>query len=282
MYRQLQKGDIEFAYEMNKTEQWNDRIEDLMRLLEYEPNGCFLAKLNGIPVGHVFSVSYGKLGWIGLLIVRKAHRRMGIGRSLMMKANRYLLNQGVETIRLEAVPEISELYREIGFVNEYDSLRFKGTRIQITSETSQSIAFMNEEMIDEVAEFDATYFGAERKRVLRKLYQAYPQLSFVSHSKSKIFGYIMCRRAETGYVLGPWVCVPERKEIASHLLNACIKRLDREDSVCIGVPAPNQSAADILRRSGFFQYSKSIRMRFGKELVEHVNGVFAIGGPMKG
>ena len=231
VYRQLHEGDIEFAHEMNKTEQWNDTIEDLTRLLEYEPDGCFLAELNGIPIGHVFSISYGKLGWIGLLIVRKTHRRMGIGRALMIEARRYLLNHGVETIKLEAVPEISELYREIGFVNECDSLRFKGTRIQTTAEMSQNVVSMNEEMIDEVARFDATYFGAERKRILRKLHQAYPQLCFVSCSESKILGYIMCRKAEAGHVLGPWVCVPERNEVASPLLNASLMMLDREDSV---------------------------------------------------
>jgi hypothetical protein len=47
-------------------------------------------------------------------------------------------------------------------------------------------------------------------------------------------------------------------------------------------PAPNQFAIEVLREFGFEQYSKSIRMRLGKKLIERGNGVFAIGGPMKG
>lgn len=282
VYRQLQREDMNFVYEMNRTELWNDRIEDLMRMLEYEPKGCFLAELNGTPAGHIFSISYGKLGWIGLLIVDKAYRRMGIGRSLMLKAQHYLLSQGVETIRLEAVPEISKMYLEIGFVDEYASLRFKGTPCRVLSAESWSVASMNERTIEEVAEFDAGYFGAKRKKVLKRLYQAYPKLCFVSHKESRISGYIMCRKAESGYKVGPWVCVPKEEETAKSLLTACLEELDREDTVYVGVPAPNQSAANVLRHFEFSQYTNSIRMRFGKNLRESVEGVFAIGGPMKG
>jgi hypothetical protein len=39
----------------------------------------------------------------------------------------------------------------------------------------------------------------------------------------------------------------------------------------------------LLMKHGFVQYSKSIRMRLGPELKsERVQGVFGIGGPMKG
>lgn len=282
MYRQLQKEEVEFVYELNAIELWNDRIEDLMRMLEYEPEGCFLAELDGTPAGHIFSVSYGKLGWIGLLIVDKAYRRMGIGRSLMLKALHYLLSQGVETIRLEAVPEISKLYREIGFVDEYDSLRFKGNPSRVLPAENRSVASMKEKTIEEVAEFDAGYFGAKRTKVLRRLYQAYPELCFVSHKESRISGYIMCRKVENGYKVGPWVCIPKEEETAKYLLTACLEKLDREDTVYVGVPAPNQSAVNVLRHFEFLQYSKSIRMRFGKNLRESVAGVYAVGGPMKG
>ena len=76
-------------------EMWNVTIEDVRRMFEFEPDGCFMAELEGAPAGHVFSVTYGKLGWIGLLIIKKEFRRMGIARLLMLKANKYLLSRGV-------------------------------------------------------------------------------------------------------------------------------------------------------------------------------------------
>jgi GNAT superfamily N-acetyltransferase len=54
------------------------------------------------------------------------YRRKQIGTLLLKKDIDYLLNSGVETIRLEAVPSIAGLYRELGFIDEYDSLRFTG------------------------------------------------------------------------------------------------------------------------------------------------------------
>nr|MDO8133861.1 GNAT family N-acetyltransferase [Candidatus Njordarchaeum guaymaensis] len=279
----LRKKDISFAYKMNKTEQWNDREEDLRRMLDYEPKGCFLAVVEGKPAGHVFTVNYGRLGWIGLLIVKAEYRRIGIGRLLMEKAKQYLLDLGVRTIKLEAVPEFSDLYRALGFVDEYHSLRFKGVYNKKLTGSSTLIVNMKEDMIYDIAEFDTQYFGADRAKVLSKLYQAYPELCLVSCSKQEILGYVMCRKAETGYKLGPWICNPENLQIATDLLIACMKRIGDETSVFVGVPATNESAIEILSHLGFTQYSKSIRMRFGEELKDDcIKGVFAIGGPMKG
>lgn len=281
--RQLQEKNLAFAYEMVRTEQWNARVEDLRRMLYCEPKGCFLAELSGKKAGFVFSVNYGRLGWIGLLIVKTECRGIGIGQQLMETAKRYLLHLGVKTVRLEAPPLIADFYRTAGFVDEYDTLRFKGAHDKASGEGTQFVESMKEEMIDDVAQFDARYFGANRARVLGKLYQAYPELCLVSYSKSGISGYIMCRKGEASYNLGPWVCVPESGQIATDLLLACVGKIHYGSTVFVRVPSANESAVEILQRLGFVEYSKSIRMRLGEQLAdEHIQGVFAIGGGMKG
>lgn len=281
--RQLRQKDIDFAYEMVRAEQWNVTKEDLSRMLEYEPMGCFLAEIEGAPAGHVFSIGYQRLGWIGLLIVQNQHRKRGIGESLMLKAKRYLQRVGAQRIKLDAVPEVSELYRKMGFANEYNSLRFQGYAGGAHQGKSQKVSHFQDGIIERIAEFDARYFGANRERVLRKLYEAFPDLCFVVTAKSEVAGYIMCRKAELGYNLGPWVCMPENKNDAVHLLTTCLKHIGIEEPVYVGVPERNQSAQRILRRFGFSQYSSAVRMSFGKPLQnEYPEGIFAIGGPMKG
>ena len=280
--RKLEERDIDFAYKMTVVEKWNDRVEDIHRMLGYEPNGCFMAEADGRRAGHVFTVGYGKLGWIGLLIVKADYRRMGISRLLMEKAENYLLSQGVETIKLEAVPEISNLYRTLGFEDEYDSSRFMGTCRNISSSENASISLAQQKDMGELARFDAEYFGANRERVLTGLYQANPRLCLVSHIKSEIVGYIICRRALRGFKVGPWVCDTENPQAARRLLIECMNRLEAGAEVYVGVPAVNETAVKILQELGFEQFSKSIRMRLGKEFKECVKGVFAIGDPMKG
>jgi predicted N-acetyltransferase YhbS len=280
--RTLTEKDIEFAYELNTTEQWNDRKEDLLRMYNYEPKGCFIAELQKKPIGHIFSVSYGKLGWIGLLIVKTEHRRKGTATQLMKRAVDYLLQCGVETIKLEAVPEMAELYRKLGFIDECDSLRFSKTLAKPDLQAKDGPAPIKKENISEIAEFDEKFFGANRTKVLASLFKENTQLCLAAYDREAVDGYIMCRKAKNGFKIGPFVCNPENTQTADDLLQALANRLV-STTLYVGLPATNKNAVDLLTKRGFTRYSMSIRMRLGQELKnERVQGVFGIGGPMKG
>jgi hypothetical protein len=189
----------------------------------------------------------------------------------------------VETIRLEAVSSIATIYRKLGFVDEYDSLRFLGINRKIDSAVSSKVKLLRKEATKEIAKLDAEYFGANRIKVLSSLYHDHPKLCFVSYAGSKLVGYIMCRKAEKGYRVGPWVCNPENAQAARELLAKCMETIGENGKLYVGVPAVNKIAVEILQGLGFGQYSKSIRMYFGEKLeTERVSGVFAIGGPEKG
>lgn len=264
-------------------EQLNDTRNDIKRMFRYEPDGCFVAEVNSKPVGHVFSISYGKLGWIGLLIVKAEYRRKGIGTHLTKSTIDYLLNSGVKTIKLEARPKIANLYRKLGFIDEYASLRFIGVTRKITSLLSPYVKSLKKEQLMALAKFDTEFFGVHRIKVLSGLHQDNPQLCFVSQIESKILGYIMCRKTESGYRIGPWVCNPENPQASRDLLIKCMKTIGSNEKLYVGTPALNQKAVEILHNLNFKQYSKSIRMYFGKKLgTERLNGIFAISGPEKG
>jgi len=281
--RLFRKSDVKFAYEMTKIEEWNCAEEDIKRMLSLNPSGCFIVETDGERAGHVFSVNYGKLGWIGFLIVRAECREKGVGTLLMKKAINHLFAYGVETIRLEAVPAIANLYRKLRFADEYDSLRFSESHQKIAYPTGSNVKLLKENMIREIAEFDAEYFGANRSDVLFSLYRDYPKLCFFSYAGSEVAGYLMCRKAESGYRVGPWVCNPENPKTAQELLMRCMETLGQNEKIYVGVPTVNKAAIGILRELGFKQYSKSIRMYAGKRIIaECVDGIFAIGGPEKG
>jgi ribosomal protein S18 acetylase RimI-like enzyme len=281
--RLLRERDTDFAHKMTVREQWNVSKSDVKRMFSYEPKGCFIAEVKGLPAAHVFTVNYGKVGWVGLLIVKAEYRKKGIATLLTKKAIDYLVHCGVETIKLEAVPEIADLYRKLGFFDEYGSLRFIGRGRATVSIQSDSATSFEKERMSEIAGFDAAYFGADRTRVLMSLYQENPDLCFASYDGSKIVGYIMCRKAEEGCNVGPFVCDPEEPQTARGLLAKCMQEIGSKMNMYLGVSAVNRGAVEILQEFGFEQYSKSIRMRFGKNLRnERTGGIFAIGGAMKG
>lgn len=281
--RTLKAKDIDSVYKIYAVEQWNDRKNDIQRMFSYEPEGCFVAEIDGKIAGHIFSVRYGKFGWIGLLIVKAEHRRKGIGTSLTKKTMDYLLNHEIKTIKLDGVPDVSDLYRKLRFVDEYDSLRFKATNKQATSLKNSSVAPLEKEMMTKIAAFDSEYFGGDRSRVLKKLFEENTRRCFVSYAESEVAGYIMSRRLEKGYRIGPWVCDPKNQQTATDLLTNCMEALGHDTAIYVGVPAINKLAVELLRESGFEQYSKSIRMRYGKKLEnDRAEGIFGIGGPEKG
>jgi ribosomal protein S18 acetylase RimI-like enzyme len=280
--RKFKVKDVDFAYNMTATEDWNVTRNDIVRVFDFEPQGCFVADVDGKAAGHVFAVAYGSLGWIGLLIVKSDYRRRGIGSILMKKAMEYLLAQQVKTIKLDAVPEIARLYRKLGFSDEYDSLRFAGTNEHANVSSISSARKVELKMIPDIVRFDARYFGAERARVLGTLFAENPGLSFVSYTGSNVTGYITCRKAEVGYNLGPWVCKPNKLQVAEELLLACLGKVKSSERIHVGLPSPNEHAVKLLIKHGFHQHSKSIRMNFGRKAAEEPEGIFAIAGAMKG
>ncbi|MCJ7423633.1 hypothetical protein MUP01_05115 [Candidatus Bathyarchaeota archaeon] len=160
----------------------------------------------------------------------------------MKKVIEYLLNQGVETIKLEAVPEVPSLYRKLGFVNEYDSLRFVRDRKETAPDLKMRyVSPLEPAAIDRVAAFAEKYFGANRMKVINQLFQEYPPHCFVARSDTIICGYIMCRKAETGYKLGPWICDQKHTETVEELLATCLSSL-KQDNVYVGVPSVNKAA----------------------------------------
>jgi len=282
--RLLTEHDISFVTQLTNPERWGYLSCDIKRYVECEPKGCFTAELDRKQAGHIFSIGYGNLGWIGLLIVKAEYRKKGIGIMLMKKAIRYLLNRGVETIRLEAVPNTADLYRKLGFVDEYDSLRFMKIYRKATHPYSRCLEHIKEEELNELAQFDAQYFGANRSKVLGRLYRDYPQYCFVSKKKHKIIGYIMARKTTNGFWLGPWTCNPQHLNVAKQLITSCIDSLnEKNQELRAGMPSPNLAATRLLQSLGFKIVSKSIRMFKGKPNSSgNISGVYGIGGPEKG
>lgn len=61
LIRALTERDIDFVVAPTQKEGWGYLRSDIMRCLECEPDGCFIAERDAQIVGHVFSISYGRL-----------------------------------------------------------------------------------------------------------------------------------------------------------------------------------------------------------------------------
>ena len=277
--REMTVEDLDFCLNMFRITGWGNTIDDVLRMISYEPGGCFVASIEGEDVGMVGSIGYGEVGYLGNLIVLLGHRGRGIGAALMKEAMEHLLESGVKSIRLDSVPKAIPLYKRLGFREESLSLRFTG----LATETgSTGCEWMMESDLPEVSDFDLRFFGAPRGRVMRRVYADFPQLCFVVREDSRLAGFIMAKEGEGRTRIGPWICEPDKPGIAEKLLHRLMDEV-AGDTLWAGVPEGNQSSVEILLRNGFISSPSSHRMCHSEcGETGMVEGIFGVGGPDKG
>jgi ribosomal protein S18 acetylase RimI-like enzyme len=265
-------------------EGWGHTRRDVERCWNLEPNGCFIAESENKPVGHIFSVIFGKIGWIGLLIVNPEKRGMGAGAALMEAAINYLEENGAKTIKLEAVEEAAPLYRRLGFVDAFESLRFRGMprRNEKQPRRTETASLMDENDIPEIAEFDAQYFGGNRLSVLKSLRSDFPQYCFAAKENQRINGYIMARKTLDELWIGPWMSADS--QVAEFLFSSLSESLQKESRYLrLGFPALNANARKLVEKLGLELVGKSIHMIRGDRRKQgDLTCIYGIGGPEKG
>jgi ribosomal protein S18 acetylase RimI-like enzyme len=122
---------IELWKQCNLTRPWNDPRKDIRRKLAVNPEWFLIAQINGAVVGTLMAGYEGHRGWINYLAVSPDRRREGIGRELMLRAEKILaevncpkINLQVRTTNAEAI----EFYRAIGYA--VDDVISMGKRLQ--------------------------------------------------------------------------------------------------------------------------------------------------------
>src|SRR5256885_11667052 len=102
---QMTYADIGFGMKLKAAAGWNQLPADWKRLIDLEPEGCFVLESDGQPVGSVTTTLYERrLAWIGMVLVAPEQRRQGFGTTLLEAAMDYCQCQRVEVIKLDATP----------------------------------------------------------------------------------------------------------------------------------------------------------------------------------
>jgi ribosomal protein S18 acetylase RimI-like enzyme len=113
------------------TRPWNDPCKDIRRKLAVRPDLFLIAELDGIVIGTVMVGYDGHRGWINYLGVDPDQRRLGVGRALMIEAERLLRLEGCPKINLQvrtSNAEAIEFYRRVGY--QMDDVVSMGRRLE--------------------------------------------------------------------------------------------------------------------------------------------------------
>jgi len=119
--------DFAFAIDITDQMNWELTEADFAFMLRLEPGGCFVLLDGSERVGIATSVSFGRLGWFGNLIVHSDRREKGGGSLLVNHALKYLsAKRGAKSVGLYAYPNKIPFYTRLGFKYDSDFIVLKG------------------------------------------------------------------------------------------------------------------------------------------------------------
>lgn len=251
--RVMQESDLVAADRIRESAGWNQMPADWQRVLQYQPQGCFVAERDGKLVGTVTTTSFGSaLAWIGMMLVDAGHRRQGIGTALMKHALDYLNRAGVECIRLDATPAGRPVYERLGFQAEWDFQRWCG--LGLNSAGPASVASFD--LTAEALRLDQAAFGVCRRHWLELVAQDSTVIS-LNH------GFGMIRPGRSAAYLGPLTAA--NPDTAAAILRELLQKAAGD--IYWDIPSPNSAAVDLAREMGFEPVRDLTRMWTGRRIV---------------
>lgn len=276
--RPMTEADIDFGMELKNTVGWNQVRADWARLITLEPEGCFVATIDGQNVGTATTTTYeDKFGWVAMVLVHPDHRRKGIGTTLLDACINYLQAR-VATVKLDATPMGKKLYDTLGFVDEYVMERWMGRGI--VGGESRGVTPLTEDELDALCAFDLPVFGADRSRLLRRFISEAGTVALCMMDGRQMLGYGIARPGSNSWQIGP--VVAGNPSVAERLFRALLDRFPNEP-VFADLLMPNPHVLDLARSLNFEKQRYLIRMYKGPNLHPgHPEYVYAATGPEKG
>ena len=254
----MTQQEVATAIEWAAAEGWNPGLHDAACFYAADPNGFLVGLLEDEPVATISVVKYGaSFGFLGLYIVKPAHRGQGYGLQLW---NAGLAHLGQRTIGLDGVVAQQTNYRHSGFELAYRNIRYRGTGV-VHVPKDLRIVPLSSVPFDEVNAYDRLSFPADRS-VFLKGWIRQPQSKAIGilHG-GKLSGYGVIRTARIGYKIGPLFA--DEPDLAEALFNALAAWVPDNAAIYLDTPETNPAAVMLAERHGMTVVFETARMYAG-------------------
>lgn len=267
--RKMRREEVEFAIGMSAGEGWNPGIHDGKLFYETDPEGFFIAEIEGRPVGCASAVAYDdSFGFFGLYVVKPEYRMTGIGMKLTEKCLEHL---GERNIGLDGVVENEKKYQKVmRFKSFYSNLRFEGMG---GGEFPDGLVKISAVPFEDLLEYDRRMFPAPRPHFLEKWIKQPDSYAFTKLEAKKLKGYGVIRKCHKGYKIGPLFA--NDKDTAEEIFLA-LKASVPDEIIYFDVPEPNKSAMEIAEKYRMTITFKTIRMYSREEPDIQLDGVYGV------
>ncbi len=258
--RTMSRPELDLALTWAAEEGWNPGRADADAFWAADPEGFLTALHEGAPIGCISAVRYGEeFGFLGLYLVRAAHRGQGIGIALWRAAMARLDGRNVG---LDGVLAQQANYRRSGFALAHRNIRFGLTSPHrpppppgVTLLPAQTLPFAA------IAALDRTCFPTPREAFLRRWLAAQGHVALCAQANGAPAGYGVLRPCLEGAKIGPLVA--RDTQIAAALFAGLLAAAP-PGPVFLDVPEPNAAAVTLARGAGMTPVFETARMYTGR------------------
>ncbi|HCE45885.1 MAG TPA: GNAT family N-acetyltransferase [Lentisphaeria bacterium] len=256
--RTMTRLEVDIAIAWAAAEGWNPGIHDADSFYAADPNGFFLAELNGEPAGCISAVAYDDtFGFLGFYIVRKDLRNQGIGMKLWQTAISYMGNR---TVGGDGVVAMLEKYENCGFHITHRNARYEGIGTESESSSDSTLADLRELPCAELFRYDRRFFPAPRSEFLKSWINQAGSHSMAAMDGSRIAGYGVIRQCKRGFKIAP--VFADTPAIAETLFTK-LSSFAVGEPVFLDIPACNQAALELVERHGMTKVFETARIYKG-------------------
>lgn len=238
-----------------------------------DPDGFLGVDQNGELVGAGAIVDYGgRMGYMGLFIVRPDHRGHGLGRQLWFQRRNTLLERldPGAPIALDGVKDMEPFYAGGGFRASHDQIRM---RLRNGQGPAPSHVHRIREPLPSLTQFDARCFGVPRTEFLRPWLAQSDHICLASVT-DRLHGYGVLRPCRTGYKVGPLFA--ETTEVAQDLFAGLTAGVPEGSEIFIDVPEVNEPAMQWVVERGGQEVFRCARMYYGPPPATDWAAVFGV------
>jgi len=278
--RRMTIDDLPLGLRLTRQAGWNQTESDWQRFMGMEPDGCFVAELDGSSAGTTTTCIFDGVAWIAMVLVDKSVRGRGIGTGLLKHALDYLQERNIRTVRLDATPAGRPIYEKLGFVPEYELARYEGVvkDLRLTIEKSKIENRKSKIVFSDIIEFDHRMTGTNREKMLTRLFQEFPELVCVVRRGNHVEGYIAGRPGANATQVGPCIATAGAgPSLLSDSFRRCVGK-----RVFIDVPLDNVGAVRMAEAAQLTVQRCFTRMCMGERISDNVQAIWASSGPEKG
>jgi GNAT superfamily N-acetyltransferase len=265
---EMKVHDFPFAVKLANTMNWNMVFEDFEFMRELEPQGCFVLLHDSQLIGIATSISFGKVGWFGNLVVKEDYRRKGAGALLVNHAVKYLKNIGVKTIGLYAYPHLIEFYKNLGFKPDVNFSVLQGKPVCFLLEKTLQFRDAKKQDAAALIDFDCQCSGAYRKKLLEPILFNTSNSCYISTDDDEIVGYVAAKVYEEIAEVGPLICCQNRVDVAVALLKTALGKLRNLD-VFACAPTEETALLETLCKAGLQENFRVTRMFLGPAVAKN-------------